>query len=50
MNDLNHVNLIGKVSSTPKIVELENEIYFKKMNGKSFYLLVKIEKVENSYF
>jgi single-strand DNA-binding protein len=24
MNDLNHVNLIGKVSSTPKIVELEN--------------------------
>lgn len=24
MNDLNHVNLIGKLSSTPKIVELEN--------------------------
>ena len=24
MNDLNHVNLIGKISSTPKIVELEN--------------------------
>lgn len=23
-NDLNHVNLIGKVSSVPKIMELEN--------------------------
>lgn len=30
MNDLNHVNLIGKLCSTPKIMELENGLRIAK--------------------
>lgn len=40
MNDLNHVNLIGKLSSTPKIVELENGLRIAKftLSTKEQYL------------
>lgn len=39
-NDLNHVNLIGKVSSVPKIMELENGKRIAKftMSTKENYL------------
>ncbi len=40
MNDLNQVNLIGKISSTPKIVELENGLRIAKftLSTKEQYL------------